>query len=173
MKITEGYMPFAGHQTYYRIVGEPSSTKCPLILCHGGPGSTHNYLEVLDQTAAEDGRRFIYYDQIGCGNSYLDGHPELWKAETWVRELIALREYLGISECHLLGQSWGGMLILEYVCNYEHAGVKSLILSSTLPSSELWGREQARMIKELPPEKTLDMIAKVWEMAGILVDEKR
>ena len=28
-------------------------------------------------------------------------------------------------------------------------------------------------IKELPPEKTLDMIAKVWEMAGILVDEKR
>ncbi len=29
------------------------------------------------------------------------------------------------------------------------------------------------VIKELPPEKTLDMLAKVWEMAGILVDEKR
>ncbi len=29
------------------------------------------------------------------------------------------------------------------------------------------------VIKELPPEKTLDMIAKVWELAGILVDEKR
>ena len=152
MKITEGYMPYAGHKTYYRIAGEASAEKKPLILCHGGPGSTHNYLEVLDRTAEEDGRQFIYYDQIGCGNSYLDGHPELWKSETWVNELIALREYLGITECHLLGQSWGGMLILDYICNYEHSGVKSLILSSTLPSSELWGREQARMIKELPPE---------------------
>lgn len=152
MQITEGYMPYAGHQTYYRIAGSPSDTKKPLILIHGGPGSTHNYLEVLDQTAEEDGRQFIYYDQIGCGNSYLDGHPELWKSETWVRELIELRKFLGLAECHLLGQSWGGMLILDYICNYQHEGVKSLILSSTLPSSELWGREQARMIRELPAE---------------------
>lgn len=34
-------------------------------------------------------------------------------------------------------------------------------------------KETKKVIKELPPEKTLDMIAKVWEMAGILVDEKR
>ena len=34
-------------------------------------------------------------------------------------------------------------------------------------------KETKKTIKELPPEKTLDMIAKVWEMAGILVDEKR
>lgn len=34
-------------------------------------------------------------------------------------------------------------------------------------------KDTREVIKELPPEKTLDMIAKVWEMAGILVDEKR
>jgi flagellar protein FlaG len=34
-------------------------------------------------------------------------------------------------------------------------------------------KETKEVIKELPPEKTLDMIAKIWEMAGILVDEKR
>ena len=45
-RITEGYMPFMGYQTYYRIVGEPSE-KAPLLLLHGGPGSTHNYFEVL------------------------------------------------------------------------------------------------------------------------------
>ncbi len=45
-RITEGYMPFMGYQTYYRIVGEPSE-KAPLLLLHGGPGSTHNYCEVL------------------------------------------------------------------------------------------------------------------------------
>lgn len=152
MKITEGYIPFMGYQTYYRIVGEEYTEKTPLLLLHGGPGSTHNYFEVLDFLAEEDERQFIMYDQIGCGNSYLDGHPELWTRETWVQELITLREALNLKEIHLLGQSWGGMLALEYVCNYAHEGVKSLILSSTLPSSELWGAEQARMIKELPEE---------------------
>jgi flagellar protein FlaG len=34
-------------------------------------------------------------------------------------------------------------------------------------------KDTKKVIKELPPEKTLDMIAKMWEMAGILVDEKR
>lgn len=151
MKINEGYMPFMGHHTYYRTVGERTD-KAPLILLHGGPGSTHNYFEVLDRVAEEDGRMLVMYDQIGCGNSYVDGRPELWKAETWVNELIALRKHLGLDTCHLLGQSWGGMLLLTYICGYEHSGVKSSILSSTLPASWLWGIEQARMIKELPEE---------------------
>lgn len=151
MKISEGYMPFMGQHTYYRTVGERTD-KAPLILLHGGPGSTHNYFEVLDRVAEEDGRMLVMYDQIGCGNSYVDGRPELWKAETWVNELITLREHLGLDTCHLLGQSWGGMLLLTYICGYEHSGVKSGILSSTLPASWLWGIEQARMIKELPEE---------------------
>lgn len=151
MKIKEGYMPFMGYKTYYRTVGERTD-KAPLILLHGGPGSTHNYFEVLDRVAEEDGRMLVMYDQIGCGNSYVDGRPELWKAETWVNELITLREHLGLDTCHLLGQSWGGMLLLTYICGYEHSGVKSGILSSTLPASWLWGIEQARMIKELPEE---------------------
>ena len=151
MKTSEGYMPFMGHHTYYRTVGERTD-KAPLILLHGGPGSTHNYFELLDRVAEEDGRMLVMYDQIGCGNSYVDGRPELWKAETWVNELIALREHLGLDTCHLLGQSWGGMLLLTYICGYEHSGVKSGILSSTLPASWLWGIEQARMIKELPEE---------------------
>lgn len=151
MKISEGYMPFMGQHTYYRTVGERTD-KAPLILLHGGPGSTHNYFEVLDRVAEEDGRMLVMYDQIGCGNSYVDGRPELWKAETWVNELIALRKHLGLDTCHLLGQSWGGMLLLTYICGYEHSGVKSGVLSSTLPASWLWGIEQARMIKELPEE---------------------
>jgi len=85
-KVTEGYMPFMGYQTYYRIVGEAKG-KAPLLLLHGGPGSTHNYFEVLD-CIAETGRQVISYDQIGCGKSYLDGHPELWTQKTWIDELI-------------------------------------------------------------------------------------
>ncbi len=159
MKIAEGYMPYLEYKTYYRIVGERDSKKAPLILLHGGPGSTHNYFEVLDRLAEEDGRQLIMYDQIGCGESYVENRPDLWNAKVWAEELIALREHLGLKECHLLGQSWGGMLLLDYICNYKPEGVKSIILSSTLPASWMWGEEQARMIRFLP-EDMQEAIAK-------------
>lgn len=150
--ITEGYVPYLGRQTYYRIAGDQSSVKTPFLLLHGGPGSTHNYFEVFDHYAELRGRRFISYDQIGCGNSYLDGRPELWTMETWIHELIAVRNALGLRKVILLGQSWGGMLLLEYMCRYAHPGVQGIVLSSTLCSSQLWGKEQHRMIRQLPVE---------------------
>ena len=150
--IFEGTIPYLSYRTYYRIVGDPDSQKTPLLLLHGGPGSTHNYFEVLDQLAEKDGRRIISYDQIGCGNSYLDGHPELWNMDTWLGELMTVREALGLEEVILLGQSWGGMLLLEYICRHPHPGVKGIVLSSTLPSAKLWALEQARMLRQLPAE---------------------
>ena len=148
MKIQEGRMSYLGYETYYRVVGEGGKT--PLVLLHGGPGSTHNYFEVLDALAEEDGRQLVMYDQLGCGESWAEADG-LWNMETWLGELEALRRLLGLKEVHLLGQSWGGMLLLEYVCRRQPAGVKSIILSSTLPSSQMWGEEQHRMIRFLPP----------------------
>ena len=58
MKITTGYMPFKGYRTFYRIVGE-ASDNAPLVLLHGGPGSTHNYFEVLDPLAEMTHRQII------------------------------------------------------------------------------------------------------------------
>ena len=144
MKITEGYMPFLNYQTYYRIVGD--ITKPALVLLHGGPGSTHNYFELLDSLACDD-YCLVMYDQLGCGNSYVEGHHELWTPETWVNELIALRKHLNLTKVHLLGQSWGGMLALDYVLHYNPTGIESLILSSTLSSASLWASEQHRMIR--------------------------
>ncbi len=148
--IREGYIPFKGYQTYYRIAGEDTG-KAPLILLHGGPGSTHNYFEVLDRLA-DTGREIIMYDQLGCGNSYLDGHPELWCAETWADELQTLITHLGIQEYHLLGQSWGGMLALYCLIEKKMTGIKSVILSSTLSSSALWAHEQHRLISMMSEE---------------------
>lgn len=152
MEIREGFMPYLEYKTYYRIAGKKTKDKKPLLLLHGGPGSTHNYFEVLDRLAKEDGRELIMYDQIGCGESYVENRPDLWTPEVWAKELIEIRKHLGLSEVHLLGQSWGGMLLLDYVCNYKPEGVKSIVLSSTLPASWMWGVEQHRMIKELPME---------------------
>lgn len=151
-EIIEGYMPFRGVQTYYRIVGEPSERfPAPLMLLHGGPGSTHNSFEVLD-ALADDGMQLIMYDQVGCGRSYIEGHPEWWMMDTWMDELDALRDTLRLERLHLLGQSFGGMLTLAYMIEYHPRGIASVILSSTLSSSRLWAREQHRLIQTLSKE---------------------
>lgn len=162
MEIREGYMPFLGYKTYYRVVGKNTGNKKPLVLLHGGPGSTHNYFEVLDRIAEEDGRQLVMYDQIGCGNSYVENRPDLWNSKVWIEELIELRKHLGLDEIHLLGQSWGGMQTLEYVCNYKPEGLKSIILSSTLPASWLWAEEAQRMIAQMPRDMQ-DAIKKATE----------
>lgn len=94
MEIREGYMPFLEYKTYYRVVGKNTGNKKPLVLLHGGPGSTHNYFEVLDRIAEEDGRQLVMYDQIGCGNSYVENRPDLWNSKVWIEELIELRKLL-------------------------------------------------------------------------------
>ena len=164
MEIKEGYMPFMGYQTYYRIVDNDGSFdeashsfrnlgngKSPIILLHGGPGSTHNYFELLDRVALS-GRAVVSYDQLGCGNSFVEGHPELWTPQTWLDELCALIDYLHLDHFHLLGQSWGGMLDIIYLIEKQARGVRSAILSSTLSSSKLWASEQHRMIKFMSEE---------------------
>lgn len=152
-KITEGYMPFLDWKTYYRIVGEKKDNgKAPLLCLHGGPGSTHNYFEVLDRIADEDDRQVIMYDQLGCGESYLDGHPELWTQETWLDELDALRDYLHLDELHIVGQSWGGMMQICYAIDRHPKGIKSFIISSGHPSSSMWEREGLRRIKMMPED---------------------
>ena len=150
-KIRQLYIPFMGYKTYVRIVGY-NYKKTPLILLHGGPGSTHNSQELLDELSDADERPIIMYDQLGCGKSYIgEGHTELWNSDTWVKELENLISYLKLKEYHLLGHSWGGMLEIIYTCSgKERVGLKSLTLSSTLASASLWESEAKRLITYLP-----------------------
>ncbi len=88
--------------------------------------------------------------------------PDLWCAKTWIEELIQLRKYLSLDEIHLLGQSWGGMQAIQYACEYKPKGIKSYILSSTLPSASLWEKEQRRRVTYLP-QKMQDAVAEAEE----------
>ena len=151
MQITEGYLPFKTGKTYYRIAGSRCADKAPLLLLHGGPGSTHNYFEVFDHLAEQDGRMLVMYDQIGCGGSYIEGHPEYFTADVWLEELAAVRKALELDTVHILGQSWGGIMALLYALDENPKGVKSYILSSTLPSAKLWESEQHRRISYMSP----------------------
>lgn len=166
MHVTEGRMPYLGFSTYYRVVrpDHPAPGRAPLVLLHGGPGSTHNYFEVLDGLADLDGRTLVMYDQLGCGLSWDDamaGKDDLWRdLGTWDRELIALREHLGLDACHLLGQLWGGMLAIEYLVDYRPQGVRSVVLSSTLASSALWAEEHHRILRHFFLKEDQDVVAR-------------
>ncbi len=150
--VREGTIPFKGYETWYRIVGEREEPgKLPLLLLHGGPGAAHDYLEALDAMAAT-GRRVIYYDQLGCGKSAIpESRPEMWTVDLFVEEVGVVREALGLERVHILGQSWGGMLGMEYALT-DPAGLASLTIASSPASMIQWVEEANRLRAELPAD---------------------
>lgn len=150
--VKELTIPFKGYQTWVRIVGEGEEPgKLPLLCLHGGPGATHDYLESLD-AMADTGRRVIYYDQLGCGRSAIpESKPEMWTVALYVEEVDVVRNALGLDRIHLLGQSWGGMLAMEYMLT-QPKGVASLTIASSPSSMIQWVAEANRLRDELPPE---------------------
>lgn len=145
----EGRIPFRGFQTWYRIVGEGDGAgKLPVLLLHGGPGGTHDYLEPLEQLVAT-GRRAIFYDQLGCGQSDLPDDPSLFTVDLFVDEVSAVRGALELDRVHLFGNSWGGMLAMEYALT-QPAGLASLALASAPASIPQWIEETAKLRAELP-----------------------
>jgi L-proline amide hydrolase len=113
----EGYLQHDGHRTWYRVVGDLDSgaRRAPVIICHGGPGATHDYVAPIAEQLHSSGRACVLYDQLGNGRSdhLPDTDPSLWTVELFERELAALAAHLGIEErYHVVGQSWGGMLAL-------------------------------------------------------------
>src|SRR5574341_433525 len=95
-QITEGYIPFKSYRTWYKIVGNQDAPgKLPLLCLHGGPGASHDYLESLSAMVAT-GRRVIFYDQLGCGNSHIPvSNPSLWTMELYVEEVNVVRRAFG------------------------------------------------------------------------------
>ena len=147
--VQEGHVAFRGYKVWYRIVGGPEAPgKLPLLCLHGGPGATYDYLEPLDALAAT-GRRVIFYDQLGSGNSDHPSDTSLWKVNLFVEELGEVRKALGLDRVHILGQSWGGMLGMEYALT-RPAGLASLIAVSSPASMPLWVAEANRLRAELP-----------------------
>ena len=149
--IKEGFVSFRGHMVWYRIVGDREGPgKLPLLCLHGGPGGTHDYLEPLEAMAVT-GRRVIFYDQLGAGNSDHPHNPSMWTVELFVEEVGVVRHVLGLERVHILGQSWGGMLGMEYALT-QPAGLASLIVADSPASMPQWVAEANRLRAELPPD---------------------
>jgi L-proline amide hydrolase len=153
LPVTEGFVPFRGFKTWYRIVGDlnnPRPGTFPVLMLHGGPGAPHDYLESLE-ALAETGRPVIFYDQIGCGNSDHPDDPSMWTEQLFVDELDVVRQELGLDRIHLFGNSWGGMLAMLYALT-KPEGVVSMVLESSPASIPLWVQEANRLRQDLRPE---------------------
>jgi proline-specific peptidase len=150
----ELFVEHEGYRTWVAVVGSEEEERrrgnLPLLLLHGGPGACHDYLESLAALSAT-GRRVIFYDQQGCGNSDQPDDPARWTVDFYVREIDTVRRALGLERLHILGQSWGGMLLMEYLVTRPTA-VASAIIASSPASMRMWIVETQRLRADLPAE---------------------
>lgn len=166
----EGYLPFRGYRTWYRITGPLSSGRLPLVVAHGGPGCTHDYVDSFKEIAALDGRAVIHYDQLGNGNSTRlpEKGADFWTVDLFLEELDALLSHLGIRERYaFLGQSWGGMLGAEHAVR-RPAGLKALVIANSPASMKTWVAEANRLRADLPADVQATLLKH--EQAGTLTD---
>lgn len=169
----EGRAPFREFETWYRVVGKPGAGAAPgpapLVLLHGGPGATHDYLSPL-AGLARGGRQVVFYDQLGNGQSthLPDRGADFWTVRLFVEELASLLRYLGITErYHVLGQSWGGFLAQEHALT-QPAGLTSLVISNSAASYPAFAAEARRLRGALPAE--VDATLRQHEEAGTTSD---
>ena len=149
----EGRMEWRGHETWYRVVGEldPGAPQMPVVICHGGPGAAHDYCEPIADLS-RFGRTCVLYDQLGCGKSELlpDAPADFWTPRLFKDELAELTRHLGIADRYaVVGQSWGGMLAMDYALDHP-AGLRGIVVADSPASMTLWVSEANRLRGDLP-----------------------
>jgi proline iminopeptidase len=136
----------------YRVVTYSFGAGDEVVLClNGGPGLPCDYLREPHACLADHGYRVIAYDQLGCGESDKPSDPSLWTIERYAEEVETVREALGLGRVHLLGQSWGGWLSIEYGVTFPHS-LKTLILEDTCGDMPHLVSELERLRAALGPE---------------------
>ena len=112
-----------------------NNPRVKVLLLHGGPGVTHEYYEVVDSFFPAAGIEYYFYDQLGSYYSEQPNDPDLWDLPRFVEEVEQVRQALGLNEdnFYLLGNSWGGLLAMEYALKYPQH-LKGLIISNMMSS---------------------------------------
>lgn len=142
----EGFVQVDGGKVWYKIVGEGKGL--PLLFIHGGPGASACPL-MFDYPALSAERPLIFYDQLGTGKSERVNDPSLWTPKRFAGEIDSLRKALGLRELHILGQSWGGTVLIEYLST-RPKGIRSAIFSGPLISTSVWMRDANWLLSTLP-----------------------
>jgi len=140
------------YQTWYKVFGDlRNGASPPLVVLHGGPGLSHDYLLPISDISSL--RPVIFYDQIGNARSshVHDKEKSFWTIDLFIDELVNLLEYFNIQEeFDLIGHSWGGMLALEFEIRRKPVGLRRLVLTNSLASMAMWNQSNAQLVKTFP-----------------------
>ena len=143
-----------------------------MLLLHGGPAATHEYMEGFDSWLPGAGIEYYYYDQLGSAYSDQPDEPELWEIPRFVDEVEQVRKALGLDRSNfvLLGQSWGGILAMEYALAHPEA-LKAVVISNMMSSIPAYNEYAHKVLMPAMDPKALAEILEIEARKGY--DEPR
>jgi len=138
----EGLLPINGTELYMKRLGAGE----PIVVVHGGPVLEHGYLLPHLAPLAES-YELIFFDQRLSGRSAPRVDSASVRLATFVDDIEALRQSLGLDRVHLMAHSWGGLLAIHYALEHQEHLISLVLLNSMSPSSDLW-QEEERLLSE-------------------------
>jgi proline iminopeptidase len=142
-----------------------NNPRIKVLLLHGGPAATHEMFEAFDSYFPGAGIEYYYYDQLGSFYSDQPDDPSLWTIERFVDEVEQVRIALKLDKdnFYLYGQSWGGLLGMEYALAHQDH-LKGLVVSNMMSSIPEYNKYAHEVLMPAMDQKAL---------AEILAIEKR
>lgn len=131
-----------------------TNPKIKVLLLHGGPAMTHEYMECFETFFQREGFEFYEYDQLGSYYSDQPTDSSLWTTERFVEEVEQVRQAIGADSTnfYVLGNSWGGILGMEYALKYQK-NLKGLLVANMVASAPEYGKYADEVLaKQMNPE---------------------
>lgn len=152
--------PVGNFKVWTKRIGNNPTIK--VLLLHGGPAMTHEYMECFESFFPKEGFEMIEYDQLG---SYYSDQPKdssLWTTARFVEEVEQVRQALHLTRdnFYLLGNSWGGILAMEYALKYQD-NLKGLIICNMMASCPDYGKYGEEVLAKQMKKDVLDSIRSI------------
>ena len=170
VKMIEITTPKGPFKVWTKRVG--NNPKIKVLLLHGGPAMTHEYLEAFDSYLPAAGIEYYYYDQLGSAYSDQPDEPELWEIPRFVDEVEQVRKALKLDKdnFYLFGHSWGGVLAIEYALQHQDH-LAGLVISNMMSSIPAYNRYANEVLMPAMDQKALAQI-KHFEETGTTDDPR-
>ena len=154
--------PQGEFKVYTKRVG--NNPRIRVLLLHGGPGATHELYECFDGYLPYEGIEYIYYDQLGSHYSEQPSGEELWTIDRFVDEVEQVRKALDLNKENffLLGQSWGGILAMEYALAHQE-NLKGLIISNMMADVKAYNKYAKEVLGPQMPDEVFKEILQIEE----------
>jgi len=131
-----------------------NNPRIKILLLHGGPAATSEYMECFESFFPQEGFEFYEYDQLGSYRSDKPTDTNLWQLDRFVEEVEQVRKAIGAdaTNFYILGNSWGGILGMQYALKYQD-NMKGLIVANMMASCPEYGKYADEVLaKQMKPD---------------------